>query len=734
MFHMRKFIYLILISVLLFSLTSHGVVGEEDKVLYQKDVDRMLEEGNYNFSGCIFKENINFSGITLIDADFSNAVFEEEVNFNDLNCTDVNFSNATFEKNVYFNNITFNTTGDNYTSFIGAHFKGEVKFMGVSSKKGSIKFDNAVFEGDNNNFYNINAKGDVHFNNVIFKKSVGFHEFEFKQGIDFKGSIFENNFRFGQKGDTSITKGIASFQNVTFGGNTIFDNVSFKDSVQFNSADPEKDSKSERTVFKGYAYFEDVTFNGSADFNDVTFEGEVIFSDVTFKGDTFFKKGSQKKGTIFKGETSFSGVNFEESVYFNDAIFGDTVWFYSHGNDKKTTFGKENYPNERKCTASFIRTEFQGQTNFNDCVFNVEADFSEAKFKDDTEFMVDKFKKHATFPKAIFGDDADFVGIKFESETYFSKAKFNGDASFFMCYFNSGVNFDSSRFRGDLELKTVRLSKNLSLSNVRVEKALILEIKEKDAKFINLRNLKVYGYGIVTANLKRTSFEGAFLKNINFIDCTWPENYIVYEENNKELKCTDLEFIYRNLKNSFQNYGDNEMASHFFYREMEMKRKGTSLIKDPIKCGLLHILYGVCGYGEKLSWLLIWSFIVIFGFAGSFWVLGIEVNIYPHKLENNLYRFFSWEIDNRDRMCRCRIFSPICSFFSFIKSYTVGIRGILGNFAFCLLFSISSFSTLGSNYIKPKSNASRWLSAFESLIGAFFIALFIYVFARKMLR
>jgi Na+/H+ antiporter NhaD/arsenite permease-like protein len=124
-------------------------------------------------------------------------------------------------------------------------------------------------------------------------------------------------------------------------------------------------------------------------------------------------------------------------------------------------------------------------------------------------------------------------------------------------------------------------------------------------------------------------------------------------------------------------------------------------------------------------------------FSVLFWFLGIEINKLPWRFEFFVYRGDIREVENRrtiHRLCRKRILSPICLLFSLLWSCFLWIEAKLGNFAFCLLFSIASFSTLGAKYIKPKGNASRWLSAVESLLGAFFIALFIYVFARKMLR
>ena len=142
--------------------------------------------------------------------------------------------------------------------------------------------------------------------------------------------------------------------------------------------------------------------------------------------------------------------------------------------------------------------------------------------------------------------------------------------------------------------------------------------------------------------------------------------------------------------------------------------------------------------------IIFWSFGIIFLFALLFWIFGIEISTILYRLEFEPYSRFTWKVDNRNkirRLCKRRILNSICSFFSkiglkrfFSLLWSSCSQIAIRDFAYCFLFSISSFSTLGSNYIKPKSNASRWLSAIESLIGAFFIALFIYVFARKMLR
>jgi len=55
---------------------------------------------------------------------------------------------------------------------------------------------------------------------------------------------------------------------------------------------------------------------------------------------------------------------------------------------------------------------------------------------------------------------------------------------------------------------------------------------------------------------------------------------ILYEEKsmndkNINLSYNQLETIYRDLKQNMQNHGDYTTAGEFYYREMEMRRKGT---------------------------------------------------------------------------------------------------------------------------------------------------------------
>jgi len=255
---------------------------------------------------------------------------------------------------------------------------------------------------------------------------------------------------------------------------------------------------------------------------------------------------------------------------------------------------------------------------------------------------------------------------------------------------------------------------------------------------IDLRFLRCLGNGKIMADLDQTRFQGIYsIENLDFEGSDWPENYEIYEESNKKdlnLNYSNLERIYRDLKESFKANGNENYAGEFYYREMEMRRLNAKEEKNRKREYWLLFLKKLFGYGEKPENVIFCSLGIIGFFALLFWILGIEVNNLPWRFEFFEYRGNIQEIENR-QVVR-----------NYIREFDLDRNEILNYIwrklsefgltqaAYCLLFSITSFSTLGTKYIKPKGNASRWLSAVESLIGAFFIALFIYVFVRKMLR
>ncbi|MGD2248154.1 MAG: hypothetical protein PVF58_07080 [Candidatus Methanofastidiosia archaeon] len=167
------------------------------------------------------------------------------------------------------------------------------------------------------------------------------------------------------------------------------------------------------------------------------------------------------------------------------------------------------------------------------------------------------------------------------------------------------------------------MSKLKSLLNVKIKESFEFNPK-KITGILNFRDAQFFFSGYITVDLKKILFHRAHLQNVAFIDCIWPDNYIIYEEehmNGEDIGLTfnQLETVYRNLKQNMQDHGDYTKAGEFYYREMEMRRKGAT-IKNRLWLTVYRIL---AEYGEKPQIIIRNSFFVIFIAAILFFFCGV---------------------------------------------------------------------------------------------------------------
>ena len=297
--------------------------------------------------------------------------------------------------------------------------------------------------------------------------------------------------------------------------------------------------------------------------------------------------------------------------------------------------------------------------------FSENWDFSGKEFKIDVDFRGATFQG-TNFWGASFQGTASFWGASFQN-AYFEEATFQ-DANF------RGATFQDANFRGATFHKKVEL---------------ILKNNEK----MDLRYTEFLSKNYITANLSKTLFHRASIENVTFVDCVWPDNYEIYEEKNMKdeninLTFNELETIYRNLKQNMRNHGDYSKAGELYYREIEMKRKGASKIKERI--GLTVYKY-LAGYGERYWNTAAVSGCVIFFFA---FLYGIT-DCLQYSVQNP------------------------CLYQEIID---------------VVYFSFVTFTTLGLGDITPLTTLGKVLICLEAVIGAFMIAVFVVVFVRKMAR
>jgi hypothetical protein len=250
------------------------------------------------------------------------------------------------------------------------------------------------------------------------------------------------------------------------------------------------------------------------------------------------------------------------------------------------------------------------------------------------------------------------------------------------------------------------------------------DLKNANLERANLEKAHLYGANLSNANLFNANLRGANLKNcvmagadileikiddakISGID--WGKSDIVRSE--KEAiqyskkgerekaaeKFREAEDIYQNLRVHLASIGSFDDSGDFFYREMVVRRKQMAPLS--LKRFSSKVIDLLCGYGEK-------TFRVISYAAGLIFFC-------------SFFYFFSGIRQHREIIV------------AFSRDQTLAEN--LKEYALSLYFSVVTFTTLGYGDIAPVG-AVKAVAALEAFTGAFMMALFVLVFARKMIR
>lgn len=237
------------------------------------------------------------------------------------------------------------------------------------------------------------------------------------------------------------------------------------------------------------------------------------------------------------------------------------------------------------------------------------------------------------------------------------------------------------------------------------------KLQKTNFKNANLREVDFREANLWKANLEGTDLWGSNLEGANLNSVNWDKNYILKSErkarenikegDKEKALCYFAEAIelYRAIKNNCSVRGDHEIAGIFYYREMESKYKSAKALPSKM---MLWIYRMLCGYGEKPFRIFFFSLIFVLIFS-LFYLTIPELNCLTKVLSG---------IQKGSSILSWQEFSDIFN---------------------SIYFSVVTFTTLGYGDLKPIGIA-KVFSMIESFSGAFLIALFIFVFARKMLR
>lgn len=335
---------------------------------------------------------------------------------------------------------------------------------------------------------------------------------------------------------------------------------------------------------------------------------------------------------------------------------------------------------------NLVGATFEGRNSFKGSIFKNTAEFSGSVFEDGADFQNATFEGIANFCNTHFlvrsnvNFPINFMYATFENHVSFDSALFNEHTTFWYSSFNKIAVFSSSTFN-----KSTTFKHTLFLGGANFEK---VSFKDK------------VSFKGVTSDRLCSFVDSQFHGSLTFDNADYRQGVIMERLDRPE---KDKYYLFsaeqegcRIQRLSYDKEGKRESADSTFVREMRAKRKSRFQEKSFLAklLGHIHNIFEfifvdlITLYGTSWERIILSSFFVISFFAVLYWFFGCIYLIGE---------------------------SPVESFWKL------------------LYFSITTFSTLGYGDMYPVGGM-RFIAGIQSLIGAFFVALFVVVFARKWMR
>ena len=157
--------------------------------------------------------------------------------------------------------------------------------------------------------------------------------------------------------------------------------------------------------------------------------GYASFANAVFKND--FDASVDFSRTIFHDRANFRSTVFCQGAEFVDAEFR-----------KKSNFGEAKF-----CSAIFTGAKFNGYADFMKAKFYECAIFDGIQFYNYANFVETRFNIVASFHWAFFNDYANFSGARFRKRANFNRTRFGEDADFRRAIFENDFSLNESSFK-----------------------------------------------------------------------------------------------------------------------------------------------------------------------------------------------------------------------------------------------------------------------------------------------
>ena len=658
---------------------------------FKTHITQMINKGDLNFQGYVFSIPVEIHGKAYNkSANFQDATFYKQVLI----------SSTTFNKPVLFVDVEFKAglklTNVNFgarTDFTRSRFTGS--YLTEEVGPASIYCEQVTFHSGVG-FVESEFQHQVYFRHCRFHGGeTNFFRCVFEGGADFSESLFQNQST--EFGHSTLKGAIASFSQCKFRSKIIrFTKTNFL---------------SESTSFEDATFSETTAlyFNGAKFFGD-----EASFRKLTFDGDLFQFNGASfecvrtifTEMTIQAKEVTFPNCHFfsTSGTYFLDTnISADKIDFtHCKATSKIFTFAAATLQSEEISfqlfefadgSCSFNKTKFSGSVlAFDYCDFHCDyLDFTEAQFESSRiSFKGAKIDCNSVnFSNAYFGGNVIFRDNPISASMLFSDVLFGDSSSF---------SFASPKFKHSFTEAIVLLFIRVNFIPYKSFFERIYPGKDFDDNSLGWQPRLVFRY----CNMKEiflsendmsmfSFYRSAFFEESFLISSTWrPMNdkifarfrftafqrqYTIHEdlfftgqyrltENfhpiiksktaddfSYPIHHSEIAEMYLRFKSAADKAKDYNLASWFYFNEIEMKRRHlvteirstkklyARVTKRVFGLSWVYSLYKVlAGYGEKPIWSFIWFTIFTTFFSIIHLYNGISVKNQGESLKDINYK------------------------------------------------------------------------------------------------
>ncbi len=479
--------------------------------------------------------------------------------------------------------------------------------------------------------------------------------------------------------EAKIVKSPISITNSEIQGAVVFSNAIFRKSVDFKGANFSDHANFVWAKFSGHANFEEAKFSDRSDFEETKFGGYANFEEAKFSGYADFRRAK------FSSYANFEEAKFSRRADFRKAKFSGYANFEGTKFDSYVYFYKAQF----SVNADFYEAKFVGNADFSRAKFSCGADFGEAKFVGNADFSRAKFSGYANFEGAKLSCGADFSETKFSGDAYFYKAQFSGDAYFWW-----------ARFSGDVDFRDTKFDKELNLDNLKFLQLYITWNSIKD-------NLIYNGPAYL-----------ALIKNFKVIE--------------QFSDADDCYYQYRKESQARKKwYSEENRLIEFLVRcydrtSAKIKRISESLswINNYPPFTWIHrfnwsklldwIGFVSCGYGVRIQPIILWVFGSVLGFTLLYKLLPQRYGAIAESGPSTV----TMEAVNNSTL---------------LFTFSSGDGAVSPSWGECLYFSFTALTGGTPDGLHPVG-LCKYAVMFEGVLGYLFLALFVVVLARKIIR